>query len=257
MTVASVASPPPLGLTLTARHVTYDGITLFRDLTLDLPAGHWTCLLGISGVGKSSLLRLLADLAPAGSDYHVQTSDNLPLTDRVAYMAQQDLLLPWLSVLDNITLGARLRRQPAETARAASLLEQVGLADFRHRRPDQLSGGQRQRAALARTLMEDRPVVLMDEPFSALDPVTRLQMQDLAATLLDRRTVLLVTHDPLEALRLGEQVLVLTGLPASLAPHPLPADWPAPRAVDDPRLTSQQGALLARLVHQRPAGAVS
>ena len=131
MTVASVASPPPLGLTLTARHVTYDGITLFRDLTLDLPAGHWTCLLGISGVGKSSLLRLLADLAPTGSDYHVQTSDNRPLTGRIAYMAQQDFLLPWLSVLDNITLGARLRRQPADTARADSLLEQVGLADLR------------------------------------------------------------------------------------------------------------------------------
>ncbi len=138
--------------------------------------------------------------------------DGAGLDGRIALMAQQDLLLPWLSVRDNVLLGHRLRgASRAELRRlrepAAALLARVGLERDADRLPGTLSGGMRQRAALARTLMEDRPIVLMDEPFSALDVVTRHRLQDLAAELLVGRTVLLVTHNPLEALRLGHRDL--------------------------------------------------
>ena len=131
-----------------------------------------------------------------------------------------------------------------QPARAAALLEQVGLIDHAAKRPAQLSGGQRQRAALARTLMEDRPIVLLDEPFSALDARTRAQVQDLTAQLLGNHTVLMVTHDPSEAARLGEAILILNE--RGLVPWPAPPGA-APRAVDDAKTLAAQGALLAAL----------
>jgi putative hydroxymethylpyrimidine transport system ATP-binding protein len=164
-------------------------------------------------------------------------------------MAQQDLLLPWLSAIDNVLLGARLRgrRHDRELiARAHALLAAVGLGDRAGSRPSDLSGGMRQRVALARTLMEDRPIVLMDEPFSGLDSITRLRMQDMAARLLAGRTVLLVTHDPLEALRLGHRVHLMAGEPANIGEALVPAGEP-PRALDDERLLALQAELLKRL----------
>lgn len=118
--------------------------------------------------------------------------------------------LPWLSVRDNIALGARLRGEKVDRARVTALLEEVELSSCADARPATLSGGMRQRAALARTLYEDRPIVLMDEPFSALDTLTRTRIQTLAATLLAGRTVVLITHDPLEACRLSHRLLVLS-----------------------------------------------
>ena len=225
--------------------LTYDGAPLFRDLAFRLPAGTWTCLLGPSGVGKSSLIRLIAGLAPLESG-SVRCSDGGPLAGRLAWMAQQDSLLPWLPVLGNVTLGARLRGQEPDLARARKLLEQVGLTAQAHQRPATLSGGQRQRTALARTLMEDRPLVLMDEPFSALDAISRARIQALAATLLAGRTVLLVTHDPLEALRLGHRIHIMAGSPARIETAIRP-DGPPPRDLHDPKLLTGQGELLARL----------
>ncbi len=186
---------------------------------------------------------------PTGSAPLVVAGDGRPLRGRVAYMAQRDLLLPWLSVLDNVLLGRRLRRETIDAAvkgRAAALLAAVGLSEAAGLRPDALSGGMRQRAALARTLFEDRPVVLMDEPFSAVDAITRVRLQDLAADLLRGRTVLLVTHDPLEALRLGQRIFVMAGRPATLG-EPLEPAGLAPRPVDDERVLALQGELLRRL----------
>ena len=214
-------------------------------LDFSLPGGRWTCLLGPSGVGKSSLLRVIAGLEPLEQG-EVVCSDGRPLHGRLAWMSQQDNLLPWLSTLENISLGARLRGEPIDRARAAALLDRVGLAGQRDQLPATLSGGQRQRAALARTLMEDRPVVLMDEPFSALDAITRARLQVLAATLLRERTVLLVTHDPLEALRLGHRIQVMAGHPARIEPPICPEGAP-PRDLHDPALLARQGDLLARL----------
>src|SRR5690606_20731218 len=115
-----------------------------------------------------------------------------------------DQLLPWASALANVTIGARLRGARPDLDRARALLDAVGLLPLAGRRPDTLSTGQRQRVALARTLYEDRPIVVLDEPFSALDPVTRHAMQDLAAGLLAGRSVLMITHDPQEAMRLAD-----------------------------------------------------
>jgi putative hydroxymethylpyrimidine transport system ATP-binding protein len=227
------------------------GETLFAPLRLELAAGEWTCLLGPSGVGKSSILRLIAGLdtgiAFAGS---LRASDGATLAGRTAYMAQSDLLYPWLDVTGNVLLGARLRHQPPDRARAEALIARVGLAAHAGKRPSELSGGQRQRAALARTLMEDRPLILLDEPFSALDARTRAEMQDLAAELLAGRTVLLVTHDPAEAARLGHRILVLDETGLRQMPPP---GTPPVRAVDAPETLAAQTALFAALQGGAPA----
>jgi putative hydroxymethylpyrimidine transport system ATP-binding protein len=165
-------------------------------------------------------------------------------------MAQQDLLLPWLTALDNVLIGYRLRGGRIDAAlrdRARHLLQRVGLGHCVTHSPAALSGGMRQRVALARTLMEDRPVVLMDEPFSGLDAITRYELQALAAELLEGRTVLLVTHDPLEALRLSHRMLVLTGRPARLDAEVQPPPTSVPRHAADSDLLELQAQLLGRL----------
>ena len=203
-----------------------DGTPIFSQLDLTLTPHSWTCLLGASGVGKSTVLRLFAGLAEG-----VTFDGVLSEAGRVAMMAQQDFLMPWLSVLDNVMLGARVRGERPDKDRARDRLAQVGLTDHADKLPAALSGGQRQRVAMARTLMEDRAIVLLDEPFSALDALTRAQMQELTADLLTGRTVLLVTHDPNEAARLGQKILILTpsGLVEVAAPlTPIPRDIHAP-----------------------------
>jgi putative hydroxymethylpyrimidine transport system ATP-binding protein len=234
--------PPAITVTGSAR---IGGAPLFGPLRLEVAAKKWSCLLGPSGVGKSSLLRLIAGLE-TGIDFDgaVAASDGAPLDGRIAYMAQSDLLFPWLDVTGNVLTGARLRREPPDRARAAGLIGRVGLAAHAGKRPAELSGGQRQRAALARTLIEDRPVILLDEPFSALDARTRAEMQDLAAELLAGRTVLLVTHDPAEAARLGHRILVLDE--AGLRAVPPPATPPV-RAVAAPETLAAQTALFEAL----------
>ena len=252
------AAPTPFSVTVDAARVTYGGEVLFDGLNVTLAAGRWTCLLGASGVGKSTLLRLVLGLeaperrAGDGDDEGdtVTCSDGSPLSGRAAFMAQTDLLLPWLTALNNVALGRRLRGRRGASDNgedeARALLARVGLAANVGDRPATLSGGMRQRVALARTLMEDRPVVLMDEPFSALDAITRIKLQNLAAELLRGRTVLLVTHDPLEALRLGHRIHVMAGRPARLGEALEPAGTP-PRSVDDRKLLEMQGDLLRRL----------
>lgn len=220
-------------------HILLDGHVVAQDLCLDFPGGRTTCLLGRSGVGKTSLLRHLAGLLPGSQ-----------AAGPVAYMAQRDLLLPWLSVLENVMLGYRLRSDSAERRaaepRARALLAEVGLADRLHDLPQTLSGGMRQRAALARTLCEDRRIVLMDEPFGQLDAVTRLDLQDLAAHLLQGRTAVLVTHDPLEALRLGHEIRVLSGVPFTVGPVIAPPGA-VPRDPGDASLLALQAQLIGEL----------
>lgn len=215
---------------------TIGGATVFSHLDLSLEPGKWTCLLGASGVGKSTVLKLFAGLADA-VDFQGEITD----PGRVALMAQHDLLLPWLSALDNVMIGSRLRGETRNPERAMHLLEQVGLKDHAQKRPHALSGGQRQRVALARTLLEDCPLVLLDEPFSALDALTRLHMQDLTASLLKGRSVLLVTHDPAEAARLGEHIKIMT--PSELIQIATP-NGPIPRPVDASEVLSTQTRLL-------------
>ena len=237
-------SPAP-SLCLSGR-ATIGRVPIFGPLFLEIPGGEWTCLLGPSGVGKSTLLRILGGIGDeVAFDGIAAARDGGALAGRVALMAQSDLLMPWLDAVANVTLGARLRGDAAERSRARALLERVGLADHVEKKPHALSGGQRQRVALARTLMEDRPVVLLDEPFSALDARSRAMMQDLAAELLAGRTVLHVTHDVAEAARLGQHVAVMTR--AGIASE-IPPDTPTPREFDAPETFAFQGRLLRLLL---------
>lgn len=229
------------GATLTGS-VDFDGRPLIDDIELTLVPGGWTCLLGPSGVGKSTVLRLFAGLDTGGRfTGRVQAGDGEGLAGRIAMMAQTDLLAPWATVERNVTLGARLRGERPNRQRAQAMIERVGLAEAAGKLPAELSGGMRQRAALARTLMEDRPFVLLDEPFSALDAATRAEMQELAFELLEGRTKLLITHDPAEAARLGDRILLLTeaGLeePVRLSSAPI-------RAADAPEVLDAQAQLL-------------
>ncbi len=218
------------------------GVDIFGPLKFDAPAGEWTCLLGSSGVGKSTLLRLLAGLNTGITfDGKITVSDGKTLPPRTTLMLQTDMLLPWLSVLQNVMWGGRLRGEKSDVTRATALLESVGLQGFAGRLPHTLSGGQRQRVALARTLMEDRPVMLLDEPFSALDAKNRAVMQELAARLFSGRTVVLVTHDPYEAARLGARVLVMSQ--CALVDMPPPAML-AIRPFDAPEVLKFAGQLL-------------
>lgn len=196
-------------------------------LTMTIHAKQWTCLLGRSGSGKTSLLRYLAGLLHEKVQWQgtLSVSTAEPLGGLCAYMAQQDLLLPWSSVFDNVCLSHRLKAQRITSdieTKALELLRKVGLLDHRDSLPQHLSGGMRQRVALARTLMQDKPLVLMDEPFSALDAVTRHKLQNLSHELLKNKTVVHITHDAAEALRLADKLYILRGRPAKAESISLP-----------------------------------
>jgi putative hydroxymethylpyrimidine transport system ATP-binding protein len=226
----------------------YDGNEIFRSLNFTVKSGQWTCLIGPSGCGKSTLLRLISGSLSDGLSGEIRFGEGNRYNGLTAWMAQKDLLLPWLTVLGNVCLGARLRGEMSSEAyeKAGALLEKAGLGAYSNSLPAALSGGMRQRVALLRTLMEERPVILMDEPFSALDALTRLKLQDLAADMVSGATVLMVTHDPLEALRLGHSIFVMTDKPAQLGPALIPPGQP-PRNPGDPLIASLQGELLDRL----------
>lgn len=243
--VSGAAAGPP-GIVVRSARLVYETEVLFEDLSLEVAAGRTTCLLGPSGVGKTSLLRLVAGLAAPGESGGVLCTDSLPAAGRVAYMAQSDLLLPWLGALDNVLLGRRLRGERGGRGAARALLAEMGLAGSESLRPAALSGGMRQRVALARTLFEDRPIVLMDEPFAALDALTRARLQDLAVARLGGRTVLLVTHDPLEAIRIADRIAVMAGRPARVGGVLEPPGAP-PRDPSLPALAALYGQLMARL----------
>lgn len=196
-------------LSLKSVRIDLDGAPLIEGLDLALPAGAFACLLGRSGAGKSTLLRAIAGL-------QALTAGRIEGAVPCAFMAQQDGLLPWGDAVSNVTLGTRLRGERADRARALTLLSETGLDGHMQKRPAELSGGMRQRVALARTLYEDRGLVLLDEPFGAVDSLTRIGLHALTKRLLAGRTVVMVTHDPWEALALGTHVAVLAGAPARI-----------------------------------------
>jgi len=190
-----------------------------EDLSLRIEDGEFVSIVGPSGCGKSTLLSVIAGLVrPDRGEVRV---GGLPVrgpNPAVGYMLQQDHLFDWRTVLDNCLLGLEVqgRRTPSAVARVRRLLRDFGLGEFAHRFPAQLSGGMRQRAALVRTLAMDPKVLLLDEPFSALDYQTRLQLEDEVSQILrpQGRTVVLVTHDIAEAVSMADRVIVLTHRPA-------------------------------------------
>ncbi|MGD9948043.1 MAG: ABC transporter ATP-binding protein [Desulfobulbus sp.] len=227
----------------------FDGKPLFQDLSLTLTGGRTTCILGPSGCGKSTLLKLITGVSTLPYTGSVRFSPTLEEPHKVAWMGQNDLLLPWFTLLDNVLLGARLRHEVNMELRskALHLIAEAGLTGYEQALPNTLSGGMRQRAALLRTLMEQRQILLMDEPFSALDALTRVRLQNLAARLTKGATVVLVTHDPMEALRLGDRVVVLAGSPIRVAEELIPDGYP-PREAGKSSLNEHYGHLLNLLM---------
>ena len=220
--------------------------TLFKDLSFSVSAAKCTCLLGPSGCGKSTLLRLASGSTAITYTGRITFSSD---SHNFGWMSQNDLLLPWLSLLDNVMLGAKLRGEVNDESheKARSLIEAAGLQKYENSLPEKLSGGMRQRGALLRTLMEESQVLLMDEPFSALDALTRLKLQDLAVSMTRGKTVLLVTHDPMEALRMGDEILVLSGEPASVSRFSeLPGAPPRPPGA--PELSPIYSRILEKLL---------
>ncbi|MFF2495512.1 ABC transporter ATP-binding protein [Agromyces sp. NPDC058064] len=191
------------------------GPVVLDDVNLDVAAGEFVCLLGASGCGKSTLLNLIA-----GLDKPTTGSITTP-PEGAAVMFQESALMPWLTAAQNVELALRLRGvgRAERKAQALELLATVNLADASAKRPHELSGGMRQRVALARALAQDRPVLLMDEPFAALDAITR----DLLHEELERvwrltgRTIVFVTHNVREAARLGQRIVLLSSRPGRVA----------------------------------------
>jgi ABC-type nitrate/sulfonate/bicarbonate transport system ATPase subunit len=200
------------------------------------------------------VLRVLAGLlVPDEGGAFVGDGSTIGRPGQVAYMPQRDLLLPWRRALANATVGAEVRGRDRREARseAAALFERFGLAGFERARPSELSGGMRQRLALLRTFLADRELLLLDEPFGALDAITRRGMHTWLQEVLahDRRSVLFVTHDVDEALVLSDRVVVLSGRPGRVvAVHAVDAPRPrAPTVVTEPWFVAQKAALLADL----------
>ncbi len=217
--------------------------TVLRGIDLQIPPGQFVALVGRSGSGKSTLLRALA-----GIDHEVAGDGEIRAPQRVSVVFQDSRLLPWRRVLANVLLGLPRRGPEAGPAadRARAALAEVGLAGRETAWPNQLSGGEAQRAALARSLAREPELLLADEPFGALDALTRIRMQALLRDLWKRHgpTVLLVTHDVDEAVLLADRVLVLEDGRLGLD---LPIQLPHPRSARDPRLAGYRQRLLAAL----------
>lgn len=230
-------------------------LVVLDNVELDLRAGEIVGLLGRSGSGKSTLLRIIAGLlAPSAGTVAYQGRDVVGPSDGVAMVFQSFALFPWLTVLENVELGLEAKgvAKAERRRRAVQAIDLIGLDGFESAYPKELSGGMRQRVGLARALVVHPDLLLMDEPFSALDALTRTRIQDLAAELLHGRTVLLITHDPLEACRIGHHVRVLSGQPACLGP-PMALAGRIPRAPDDPDLLRTQARLMRSLTENQPA----
>ena len=234
----------------------YDDLPTLGGIDFTLSAGEFVTVIGPSGCGKSTLFNLATGLIrPTGGDVLLNGEPLAGINPYVAYMFQSAALLEWRNVLDNITVGRELLGESRAVARqdASRALNHFGLAEFARHMPWELSGGMKQRAALLRTYLTNRPLLLLDEPFGALDALTRLQMQQflLDTWQEDRRTVLFVTHDVEEALLLGDRVIVLTHRPARVLEE-VAVPFQRPRSADalvgTPEFTQMKRKLL-QLLH--------
>ncbi len=196
-------------------------VTAVKDVSFALKDGEVVSIIGPSGCGKSTLLNMGSGLDPVSAgEVYVDGDLVTKPNQHVAFMLQKDLLLPWRTIRENVELGLEIQGKPSADRHriAETLLKKCRLQDFVHHYPHQLSGGMRQRAALARTLAVDPTVLLMDEPFSALDAQTKMVLQqDLGRTLADAgKTALFITHDLAEAIALSDRVLVMSQRPGTI-----------------------------------------
>jgi ABC-type nitrate/sulfonate/bicarbonate transport system ATPase subunit len=203
-------------------------------VTLSIPQGRFVSLIGPSGCGKSTIFNIIAGLLePSAGRVMIDGIDATGTIGRVGYMLQKDLLLPWRTVLDNVVLGMEIQGKPMKSARerALPLLQKYGLAGFEKLYPNSLSGGMRQRAALLRTLLFDTDVILLDEPFGALDAQTKAHMQEWLMQLWSdfQKTVVFVTHDVEEAIYLSDEIHVMGTRPGRIL-ETIPIPLPRPRS---------------------------
>ncbi|WP_201781149.1 ABC transporter ATP-binding protein [Ornatilinea apprima] len=205
-------------------------VNVLQDIDFEANEGSFVCILGPSGCGKSTLFNVIAGLiSPTRGNIYLDGQSINGKTGLVGYMFQKDLLLPWRSIIENIYLGAEIqkRNMPESAAKAQMLVEKYGLSGFEDYYPKFLSGGMRQRAAFLRTMMLDNKVMLLDEPFGALDAQTRLSMQEWLHEVWrdSKKTIIFITHDVDEAIFLAEKVLVLSHRPSTILEYvdiPLP-----------------------------------
>ena len=201
---------------------TLDGETLaLQNITFTLNAGEFIAIVGPSGCGKTTLLSLAAGLiAPENGSIKINGRSVTDSTTNIGYMLQHDELFEWRNIYHNVLLGLEIQHMMTAKARqkASDLLDDYGLGEFKNSRPSQLSGGMRQRAALIRTLVLDPEILLLDEPFSALDYQTRLNVSDDIGQIIrkEKKSALLVTHDLSEAISLADRIIILTKRPATI-----------------------------------------
>jgi NitT/TauT family transport system ATP-binding protein len=219
------------------------GVVALDNVSLTVRPGEFVCLVGASGCGKTTLLSLAAGLDRP-------TAGSVDVPGRTALMFQESALLPWRSAAQNVELALKLRGVPRaeRRAKAEELLGLVHLTEFADRAPHELSGGMRQRVALARALAQDANVLLMDEPFGALDAITRDVLHDEIERIAAERnlTVLFVTHNVREACRLGDRIVLLSSRPGRVAAE-FPVDVPRPRRIESPEVAAIASEVIGRL----------
>ncbi|APE35485.1 ABC transporter [Nocardia mangyaensis] len=208
-------------------------LAVLGGVSFTVRSGEFVTVIGPSGCGKSTVFNMLAGLeSPDSGSVGFRAADGEDTASHSAYMPQKDLLFPWRSILDNTVLGLQVQGVPKAEARrrARELFPVFGLSGFEDARPSQLSGGMRQRAALLRTVVQERELLLLDEPFGALDSLTRTEMQSWLQEVWQRYRwmVLMITHDIREAVYLSDRVIVLSARPATVR-HELRIDLPRPR----------------------------
>ncbi|AHF77347.1 Putative ABC transporter related protein [Sodalis praecaptivus] len=234
----------------------FGALTALAPTELDVRQGEFICLVGPSGCGKSTLFNVISGvLAPDSGQILIDGRDVTGSSGHVGYMLQKDLLLPWKTVIDNIVLGAVINggASRAQRAQGVALARRYGLGEFINHYPAALSGGMRQRVALMRTLAMEHDIMLLDEPFGALDSQTRLAMQQwlLQVWSEQRRTVVFITHDIDEAIMLADRVVVMTPRPGRIRAI-LPVPVPRPRTLatlTDPRFIALKGQILSLIYH--------
>lgn len=229
-----MSAQPAISIEALGKRFGEAGPLVLDDINLRIEPGEFVCLLGASGCGKSTLLNIIAGLeSPSTGSVAVASG-------KVAVMFQDAALFPWLSARRNVELALRLRgvRRERRRSEALELLDLVNLADAADKRPHELSGGMRQRVALARSLAQDRPVLLMDEPFAALDAITRDLLHEELELVWRRtgRTIVFVTHNVREAARLGQRVLLMSSRPGRIA-NEWRVDDSGPRRIESPEVS--------------------
>lgn len=208
-------------LTASNVSVSFDGIKIIEDISIELNQGEIVCLLGVSGAGKTTLFNVLSGLLMP--DTGIVTMNDIPITGqagKVSYMLQKDLLLPFKTVIDNVALPLLIKGMNKKKARieASKYFEEFGLKGTEYKYPNQLSGGMRQRAALLRTYLFSHEVALLDEPFSALDTITKSNMHQWYLQVMEqiKLSTLFITHDIDEAILLSDRIYIMTGKPGKI-----------------------------------------